>query len=78
MPAEDLVEQRAELDGAAAHVERAHLERNDIVITGEAEIAERRSVFSQVSIPDCARGQAIGPAGAAKGPLQVLPSKPVR
>ena len=38
--AEDLVEHRPELDGAAAHVERADLEGHDMVVAGKAELAE--------------------------------------
>ena len=37
---EDLVEQRPELDAAAAHVERADLEGHDMVVAGKAEFTE--------------------------------------
>ena len=37
---QDLVEHRPELDGAAAHVERADLEGHDMVVAGKAEFTE--------------------------------------
>ena len=40
MARKDLVEHRPELDDAAAHVERADLERHDMVVAGKAEFAE--------------------------------------
>ncbi len=40
VPAENRVEQRPELDDAAAHVERADLEGHDMVVAGKAEFAE--------------------------------------
>ena len=40
MAAKNLVEHRAELDDAAAHVERGNLEGHDIVVAGKAEFAK--------------------------------------
>ncbi len=40
MALEDRIEHRAELDGAAAHIQTLHLERDDMVIAGEIELAE--------------------------------------
>ena len=45
---EDLVEQRAELDDAAAHVERPDLEGHDMIVAGKAEFAEFSLCFSHV------------------------------
>ena len=46
---EDVVEQRPELDGAAAHVQRADLERHDMIVAGKAEFAEFGVLFSHLT-----------------------------
>ena len=57
---QDLIEHRPELNGAAAHVERADLERHDVIVAGKAEFAEFRFVTHsrksrQTSLPTRAR-----------------------
>jgi hypothetical protein len=40
MALEDRIEHRAELDGAAAHIQTRHLKGDDMIIAGEIELAE--------------------------------------
>ena len=59
VPAEYAVEQRSELDDAAARVERADLEGDDMVVAGIAEVAELSGLVRQF----CSFQHDTSPAG---------------